>query len=239
MAEDVGAIELASAFSEVARSLTSEGDVDSTLDRICSLAVQTIEGCESADISLATRSGVTSRRRTGEVPQIIDQIQSETQEGPCVDAIVHHEVFVTGDLPGESRWPAFARQAHEAAGVTSILSFRLYLEEDTLGALNLYSSMADAFDAHAVEVGLVYATHASVAMATARHEAQMDEALRGRDVIGQAKGILMSLRGFTEAEAIDALTAASQHLNVKLRVIADQVAFTGDLPDDHQPQPPG
>ena len=64
----------------------------------------------------------------------------------CLDAIKDHEVFQTGDLAGEERWPSFATRAHEETGICSIVSIRLFVEEDTMGALNLYATRLDAFD---------------------------------------------------------------------------------------------
>ena len=61
--------------------------------------------------------------------------------------------------------------------------------------------------------------------------AGLSEALQSRDVIGQAKGILMATRHIDSDTAFDLLRTTSQRRNVKLRTIADQVVFTGDLPD--------
>ncbi|HVW35307.1 MAG TPA: ANTAR domain-containing protein, partial [Acidimicrobiia bacterium] len=57
------------------------------------------------------------------------------------------------------------------------------------------------------------------------------EALESRDTIGQAKGILMARRGCTADAAFEALRRVSQQRNVKLRAIAEQVVYQGDLED--------
>jgi hypothetical protein len=138
-------VELAEIFAEVARTLLDENDVDATLDRMCELAVKTIDACQAAGISIVEDKRVTSRSTTDDLPCAVDRIQSETQEGPCVDAIKEHEVFVTGSLSQESRWPGFAHHAHRETGVESILSLRLFAREDAMGALNLYSGERNAF----------------------------------------------------------------------------------------------
>ena len=124
----------------------------------------------------------------------------------------------------------------------SLLSFRLFIEENefeerTMGALNLYSRQRGAFDQAAREVGLILASHASVALAGAQalahekeHVANLDKALLSRDVIGQAKGILMERQHLTAEQAFDLLRRGSQHLNVKLRDVADRVTETGERP---------
>jgi len=216
-------VELAETFAQVARSLLDEKDVDTTLDRICALAVETVEACEAAGISISEGRRVTSRATTDDLPCQVDEIQSETQEGPCVDAIKEHEVFMTGSLSQESRWPDFSRRAHDQTGVESILSLRLFTSATTMGSLNLYSSQTDAFDDEDVAVGSVFAAHAAVALASARREAQLETKAASRDVIGMAKGTIMARQHVSEDEAFDVLRRASQRMNVKLREMAERV----------------
>jgi transcriptional regulator with GAF, ATPase, and Fis domain len=224
-------VELAEVFGEVARSLLAEQDAQATLERIVRLAVDTIDGCEHAGITVIERGRVTSPASSDEVPALLDRIQAETGEGPCVDAIKDHEVFQTGKLSEESRWPAFSARANAESGIESILSFRLFAEADTLGALNLYSSQPDAFDDHDVAVGSVFASHAAVAWSTSRKIENLEAGMETRQLIGTAVGLLMARQGVSETEAFAMLRRASQRLNVKLRVIADQVLHP-------QPQPP-
>ena len=221
----------ADAFADIARTLLAEDDVQHTLQKICDLAVETIEGCDHAGISFLKGKNVSTPAASDDVPRAVDAIQYETGEGPCLDAIRKHEVFATGDLAAEDRWPNFSHRAHDETGVTSMLCFRLFVAADTLGALNLYSKGVDAFDEEASAVGMVFAAHAAIALSSALHDEQMDEALRSRDVIGQAKGILMAREGLTADQAFDSLRRASQRLNVKLRELAAEVAYTGEPPD--------
>jgi hypothetical protein len=104
---------------------------------------------------------------------------------------------------------------------------------DTLGALNLHSKAANAFGEASRTVGLVFAAHAAVALSSAIHDEQMEDALQSRDVIGQAKGILMAREGVDAQEAFDMLRRASQRLNVKLRDVASGVIDrSGAAPGD-------
>jgi hypothetical protein len=183
-----------------------------------------IAGCDYAGISFLSGTKVDTPAATGDVPRRVDAIQYETGEGPCLDAIRDHEVFQTGDLSKERRWPHFSARAQQETGITSMASFRLFVAGDTLGALNLYSKDTDAFDDDARSAGLVFATHASVGLYGAMHDEQLEEALQSRDVIGQAKGILMAREGIKADEAFDMLRRASQRLNVKLRDVAGEIA---------------
>ena len=210
-------------FVEVARILIAEGDVAQTLQKIVDLAVETIDGCDYAGISILKGGQGSTPVATDQVVRAVDAIQYETGEGPCLDAIRDHEVFQTGDLSQEGRWPRFSSRAHQETGITSMLCFRLFVAGDTLGALNLHSKAPDAFDERSRTAGVVFAAHAAMAMSTAVHEAQMEEALQSRDLIGQAKGILMAREGVTADQAFDMLRRASQRLNVKLREVAGGV----------------
>ena len=230
-------VELAETLAEVARTLLDESDVETTLDRMCELAVQTIDSCEAAGISMVEGKRVTSRSTTDDLPRHVDKIQSETQEGPCVDAIKQHEVFVTGSLSREERWPDFAQRAHDETGVESILSLRLFAREDTMGALNLYSREGDAFDDHDIAVGSLFAAHAAVALSTAQREAHLEAKAEGRDVIGMAKGIIIAQQKVSDDEAFDILRRASQRMNLKLRELAARLVEGRPLepPVDQKP----
>ena len=221
---DRTSLELAETFADVARALLDADDVEATLKKITTLAVETIDGCDHAGVSLVQGRRISTPASSDAVPGQVDAIQYQTDQGPCLDAIREHETFKIDDLAKEDRWPKFSQRAAEETGVASMLSFRLFAEGDTLGSLNLYSKQRAAFDDEALAVGSVFATHAAVALAGAQHDEQMQKALRGRDVIGQAKGILMAQQHVTADEAFDILRRASQRMNIKLRELAERVA---------------
>lgn len=223
---------LALAFAEIARALMAAEDLPATLTKICALAVTTIDGCDHAGISRVFGRQLRTEGSSDDVPERVDALQYELGGGPCVDAIREHEVFQADDLAAEDRWPEFARRAVETTGVRSMLGFRLFAEEDTMGALNLYSRRPQAFDDAARVVGSVFAAHAAVAMAGARQHEQMEEALQSRDVIGQAKGMLMARQEITEGAAFELLRRASQRLNVKLVEVARSVVYGPEPPLD-------
>jgi GAF domain-containing protein len=222
MADDAD-LELAKTFSEIARVLIAESDPQATLQRIVLLAVPTIDGCEHAGISVIQGKIVTSPASSDALPAIVDRIQSETGEGPCLDAIRDHEVFQTGRLSEERRWPAFTPRAIAEAGIESVLSLRLFAAEETMGALNLYSTQIDAFDDRDVAVATVFAAHAAVAWSTSRSIENLKVGLITRQLIGQAVGLLMVRQRISETDALDALQRASQRLNIKLREVAERI----------------
>jgi AmiR/NasT family two-component response regulator len=67
---------------------------------------------------------------------------------------------------------------------------------------------------------------------TAEQVANLRQALESNRRIGVAIGVLMARRSVTEQAAFDLLRAASQNQHRKLREVADDVVYTGDL-DGH------
>jgi transcriptional regulator with GAF, ATPase, and Fis domain len=217
-------VQVAETFATLARTLAEHhGDLQSTLETIVNLAVESLDACDFAGIFLVEKGEISSPASSNDIPRRVDEIQAELGEGPCVDAIKEREVFRTGELTNETRWPKFSDRAHEETGIRSILSIRLFVEEDTMGALNLYSTAPEAFDDGDVALASVFAAHASVAMAAAHREETLEQKAQSRDLIGRAKGILMAQSGVTEEQAFDMLRRASQRMNVKVRDIAQRM----------------
>lgn len=221
-------MQLAATFAEVARALLSERDLDVILGKIVAVAVAEIDACESAGIELIEKRVIRPVAASSESAHRISEVQNEVGEGPCLSAIEEHETFRTDDLEQDDRWPAFAARACTETDVRSILGFRLFADEDTMGALNLYSSRPNAFDAQALATGSILAAHAAIAMSWAREREYMQAAIDTRDVIGQAKGLLMARRNVTGDAAFELLRDASQRLNVKLYHVAEQVIHETD-----------
>lgn len=234
---DDRATRLATTFAEVARGLLSEDDLDSILRRIADVAVTEVDGCESAGIDLIEKRVVRTVAWSSETARRMGELQNAVGEGPCLSAIREHETFRSDDLDREDRWPKFAARAHREMGVRSMLGYRLFAEEDTMGSLNLHSSRPDAFHEEAVAVGSILAAHAAIAMSWAREREYMTTAIENRDVIGQAKGLLMARRNVTGDGAYELLRDESQRLNIKLHRVAQQVVDSIDPPDQLRRQP--
>ena len=189
-ADDVHPHELARKLSDVARSLEAEPDEEWTLHGIVHSAVSAVPGVSSAGIIEVAGKRADPRVSTDELVRKCDEAQSELGDGPCLEAIREQDTIVVDDMSTESRWPRFATRA-SGLGVGSMISFQLYVTRDTLGALNLYGDTGVSFGEEARIIGELFASHAAVAMSGARTQRQLGEALDTRDVIGQAKGILM------------------------------------------------
>jgi GAF domain-containing protein len=227
--------ELAELFAHIARDLQTETTPAQTGARIVTAAVRTVPGCHHAGISVVHRYGrLDTISASDDVAAAVDAIQHEVGQGPCLEAIRDHESYLICDLMTEDRWAAFSRRAVEETGVRSLLAFRLFVGDDTLGALNLYSRQVDAFDQDARAVGAILAAHAAVAMSTARERERaehLERAVASNREIGMAMGVVMASGLQTPEQAFDLLRRASQRLNVKLRDVATSVVETGELPE--------
>jgi GAF domain-containing protein len=226
---------LATLYGEIGRELSAQESPADALVAISRTAVSRVPGTGWASITQGRNGAFTTVAATGDLARLIDGLQYELNSGPSVDAILQHTVFRIDDLRSDPRWPGFGRQA-AAAGVRSMLSYRLVIEDDDLIAgLNLYSTETAAFDASSEVIGTLVATHGALAITVAlarERAAQLERALTTSRDIGVAMGVLMNRHKISRSQAFDLLGVASQNTNRKLADIAFDVADTGllDLP---------
>ncbi|MDZ7930724.1 MAG: GAF and ANTAR domain-containing protein [Rhodococcus sp. (in: high G+C Gram-positive bacteria)] len=151
-----------------------------------------------------------------------DKIQEQLGEGPCLESAIEQTTIRIDDMDSDTRWPLFT-DAASALGVKSMICFQLYVEGVNFGALNLHSTRTDAFSPEAESIGSLFAAHAAIAFSTAREEQQIRAALTSRDLIGQAKGMLMERYNLNSQAAFALLAKLSQDTNVKLADLAAEL----------------
>lgn len=227
--------ELEQSLSEVALALFAPRTVDGVLQRIVAEAHETIEGCDLAGVLLLREGKVTTSAYSD--PQVIDLhgLQVEFGHGPCLDVVSAGGSVYALDLADDARWPGFGPAA-AAAGVRSALAFQVSSRRSSV--LNLYSRLPAAFGAVDRAKALLFATLAGLALGSAeeledeeRRVVNLRTALATRELIGQAQGILIERERITPTEAFNVLRRASQHLNVKLRDVAQTLVDTGETGD--------
>jgi len=224
-------VDVAGLLGRIARQLEAEPTLEQTMNALVIAAVEAIPGADAGGITEVHRRGkrLNVRFASDQLVKDMDAAQEELSEGPCLDAADRHRTVRVEDFATEQRWPAFAARARER-GVGGMLSIQLYIQGDDLGALNMYSHQAHAFDDESEQMGLLFATHAAIAMAGAQREQQLCVAISSRDVIGQAKGILMERFKITADQAFAVLTQASSEGGHKLREVAETLADSGEVP---------
>lgn len=215
--------DLAQALIDVAREINTTHDVDATLDAIVRTARGSLPGVDHVGISLLRQDGtIETVSGTDQLVWGLDSVQYSLREGPCYDAVVTGPVCVAGDLRHDGRWPNYAARAVER-GVKSQMGLRLFLEEETFGALNLYSTSRDVLTPDVQHVAELFSAHAALALGRARQVEGLNTALQTRKVIGQALGIVMERYQLDEDRAFQFLIRVSSQSNAKLRDIAQEL----------------
>jgi GAF domain-containing protein len=216
-----------STVAAVARALrVADARLQPTLDAVVSTAAATT-GYE-AGLVLVSQDRLILQATSGRAPHELDRIQQRLGAGPCYDAAQLRSPIVIEDTGGDRRWPGFCARA-AALGVRSMLCMPLQADERCLGSLSLFADRPTAFDRRDEQVTALFATLAGLALADALRTEQLHAALSSRDLIGQAKGILMERHKITAAAAFGRLTEQSQRRNVKLAVVARHLVETGEL----------
>ena len=215
-------------FAGLAGQMLRQDTLEQTIQTIVEVAR---EAELSDDVSLMVVQGrkIVTVGDSGAEVRRADQLQLEWGEGPSVEAILRRRDFTSDDLRLDSRWRFWGPQAAKH-GWLSVLSVGL-ADQNTFGALTLYSRQVSSFGERELGVAEVFATHAAVALSTARDRQTLIEAVDARTMVGQAQGILMERYDIDADQAFGVLRRYSSHSNRKLRFIAAEVVERRKLPE--------
>jgi GAF domain-containing protein len=219
-------------------ALPADPDViDGALRLIVELARLSIQGADGVSVSLLRHGVLSTVAASDQTIMAMDADQYSTGQGPCVDASIKGHWFHSESLDTETRWPAFTPQAR-GLGIKAILSSPLRAFEKPVGALNIYSRTAESFEVRDQESAAVFAQQASVILSDARagvSDTQMairfQEALRSREVITLAKGIVMGREGIDDESAFKALLRSALDQGLPLRDRAEAMVLSIEQPD--------
>jgi hypothetical protein len=226
--------QLVVALRSAARTMSerrSIRDLEQTLGRIVTCAVDTIPAVDAGSISLTEHGRIETRHPTCDLIRKLDETQSELHEGPCIEATEDPPetgMVVAQDLTGEDgeRWPRFAPEAVEA-GYLGLMSTTLTTADGPRGALNLYSKHPNAFSEHSRTLAGLFGVQAALLLVGAHQAAHLQKAVDSRDLIGQAKGILMERFKVDDEAAFGMLVRTSQDTNMKLTAVARWLTTEG------------
>lgn len=215
--------DLASSLAAAAEAIDAAETLSDTLEMIAKATLASVPGFEHVGISIRHRDGrIETMAGTSELVWKLDELQYGLNEGPCVDAIRLEPVVAVPQLAHQQRWPRYVPEAVKY-GLRAQLAVQLFVEEERLGGLNLYSTESEEIDDDASHAAELFATHAAIALGRAQREENLNHALVTRKVIGQAIGIVMERYGIDEGRAFQFLVRASSTGNIKLRDIAQEV----------------
>ncbi|AYA23418.1 ANTAR domain-containing protein [Rhodococcus rhodochrous] len=220
----------AAVFARMAGVLMSEQTVTTVLELITSLARDTLPGSVGSGITLVDEAGTRSTSAaTGQVVQRLDVLQYELGEGPCLTAARDTAVVRVDDLEQDRRWPQWSPQAVQV-GMSSSLSVPLRYADRTLGALKVYSTHSHAYTSGSEEILARFADQAAILVAnmhTLSDAETLDErlrrALRDRDLIATAKGIVMLRENLDTDRAVQRLLESSARRRITVREVAAEI----------------
>jgi GAF domain-containing protein len=218
---------------EVLRDFTTDivnpYDLTELLYRVTRDAVTVLEAA-GAGIMLEDDDGKLSfAAASHELVMEVEQVQAHIGDGACHEAYVEREVVVVEDLREEDRWPEYVRRV-TGKGLHAVLGVPMTAFGHTIGVINIYRGRPSAWSKEDIDgaeilaaVGAGYIVNASRMRAQHELQEQLHTAIESRDVIGQAKGVLMAREGVSADDAFQMLRSISQSNNLKLREVARRV----------------
>jgi GAF domain-containing protein len=196
---------------------------DEAVDRIAHYARIAVDADDSGILLVGARGKAQTSACTSAKVEQAHALQTELNEGPCLDAIrTDTSTWVTDDAQSDRRWPSWGPRV-TALGYRSVISVRLETQGRSYGSLNAYSADADAFSKADLEVMQVLGAHASVAIATSREMDNLRAALDSRTLIGQAQGVLMAVYDLDATGAFHYLRRLSQDGNIRIVKVSEHV----------------
>ena len=233
---DLELIGFAELVAELAVSLADErspGPKESLAELIVGGAAAIIPGVLSAAVETLDGQGRLEAPVTAgdAVARAVMEAQNITGQGPCLDALRDAKQVFVSDLANDTRWPLLAARVAESR-VRSMVCTPMEVNGRLLGVLSVTGTGLhfDDEDLDIEALARVFAAHAGVALSGASKVSGMLRALDSRDVIGQAKGILMERFKVMPDVAFAMLVRTSANTNTKLRRVCDVLCETGVLP---------
>lgn len=216
----------AAVFSDLAEVVYRADTTDDVLQALCRTAPRVVAGCDHASLMLRRSDRFVTAAASDEVARRIDQAERELRSGPCFDALTGEAAQVDADLTQHSTWPELAAWVVEHTPVRGALAFRLRIDDEQAGALNLFSDTPGALSSEAADQAAVFAAFTSVVLVAANHNQRAESLRAGLDSnreIGKAVGLLMAFHKVSDDAAFDILRQTSQDLNIKLAEVAREV----------------
>jgi GAF domain-containing protein len=217
-------------IAAAAADIAGQADPALTVQHVAQQALVALPPSDEVGVILsATHGRGGSHIATGPLAADCNELQTGLGLGPALRAIEDSVLVRLDDVARDERWPDFAISAAQH-GAGSILCVPLTTPRGTFGALTFYARDTGAFRDEDELIATAFATHAGIALTHADLEANLQIALRTREEVGRAVGILMERHRMTADAAFELLVQASQHSHRKLRDIGVWVCETGDDP---------
>ncbi|MFG1777950.1 GAF and ANTAR domain-containing protein [Micromonospora sp. NPDC049048] len=236
--ERLGVLETAALLRELTAALIAGDDFDQALGALVRTtrdAVAGVSWCGFTTLRAGEPAGAAASdaRLAG-----LDDLR-HGPDSPAMDAVRRREMILSDRLDREGRWPAWTPRAREL-GVHGVISAPVDVDEQVIGSINLYAGTADLLTPGHQLTAMLLAEHAGLLLAAVRDRArraaqagELDSAVLGDGVVGQAIGVIMTQRGCPAEEALDVLRSAASSLDIPLRQVADRLVATVSRPRDN------
>ncbi|MEU0516428.1 GAF and ANTAR domain-containing protein [Streptosporangium sp. NPDC006007] len=205
--------------------VSEETSSESVLRGLTATLASGVPGCAGGSAELWREERVVVSASHSELIVLVES-EGDLGDGPSAEARSTGRPVIVQDVLRDDRRPAYAAMAVRC-GVRSVLAMPITVERAVL-VLGLYGVRPGAFVNRSVApLADMLAEQVTVALANMwdydevrTDAAQMQEALAGRAIIDQAKGIIMKSSGCSAEAAFDELRRISQHHQVKVSDLA-------------------
>jgi hypothetical protein len=220
---------VARTVGELRVTLPQEGDLLVGLQRVVE-ATRTVVGVDGTGLTLAHEDGRPRWVAVSDAAmELLEQIQHDFGEGPCLAAFAEDRVVAVEDLGSERVWDRVAAVVGQLQ-VRGVLSVPVRLADQPVGTLDVYASQPRARSPGEVQalgaLAVVTAELVSTGVELANREvevAQLRRALASRVWIEQAKGVLAATRGVDPDAAFQQLRRQARSSSRKLADLAQEV----------------
>ena len=186
-----------------------------------------ISGGVLAGLSQAGRKGrLTPLRVAGRLDPTSWQEQFRLREGPSMEAFEREATVSASAIDLRHRWPRWSAATWaDVRDAGAVRAFPLHHGTSIVGVLELWTDRPE----DAAHLPRTLPAHVAAHFALVRRHEHLMRALTTRTVVGQAQGITMERFGLRPEPAFAVLRRISQHRNVKLADLADELVTSGSV----------
>ncbi len=232
MGAELHVVEIVAVLRTLTAQLVVSDDLDDALERLAETAADLIHGPASCGVTVVRAGSAATAASSSGLPELLAKLQYDLGDGPCLTAIRNREMALSQDLGRERRWSEWTARALEH-DVHGVLALPVDIDDQVIGALNLYAGEPDRFPPDIELMAMLLAEHAGLLMAgvldrsrLASRTAELTAALGDGEAVNRAIGIVMAQRGCSADDALEVLRQASTTLRLPLAAVAERLVDT-------------
>jgi hypothetical protein len=198
------------------------------LDRLAELAARQVPACSGADAAAWRRGELAAAAASHPDLAGLTEVQRAAGRGPTIEAITAGAPVHCPDTLTEERWPEYAAAALRC-GVRCCVAIA-YQASDLSVTLVLSAARPRSLDPEQlplaellVALGGAMLGNASEYGDSRRTAMQLADAAQSKELVDQAKGMLMHALGCTADQALARLRQISQQHNIKVTDVAARI----------------